>query len=146
MTQKLHSKELYAELESKIEANIRNMQVVSLMAADFHAYKTNQSGLDKNLSDIVKNFVGIEDLINTHMKDKNNPNPVPNHHLIKDYSNMNLLDIYIPLEILNYIDKGQSPELFTKSVVQRSVDRNEHVNGQIKTLTKFRERLLGFLR
>ena len=93
------------------------------MAADFEDYRCNQKSLNANLLEIVDNYKAIEDITTEKVKQKSDK------------------DIQIPLEVLNYIDRGQNPELYTRDLVIRAVNRNEHVNGQVETLSRFHSAL-----
>lgn len=113
----------FQQLEAKLESNIKNLRIISLMAADFEDYRCNQKSLNANLLEIVDNYKAIEDITTEKVKQKSDK------------------DIQIPLEVLNYIDRGQNPELYTRDLVIRAVNRNEHVNGQVETLSRFHSAL-----
>jgi mediator of RNA polymerase II transcription subunit 10 len=50
-------------------------------------------------------------------------------------------DIEIPMDILNYIDEGKNPDLFTKDILEKCIKANESVKGKIEALEKFRQAL-----
>lgn len=51
-------------------------------------------------------------------------------------------DVKIPLELLDYLDQGKNPQLYTKEVIDRTLAKNQQVNGKIELYKKFRATLL----
>jgi mediator of RNA polymerase II transcription subunit 10 len=37
------------------------------------------------------------------------------------------MDVKIPLELLDYLDQGKNPQLYTREVLERTVNRNKEV-------------------
>ncbi|TMS35890.1 hypothetical protein L596_003182 [Steinernema carpocapsae] len=54
-------------------------------------------------------------------------------------------DVKVPLELLEYLNNGKNPHIFTREMLMRTSDRNKEVNGKIELYTKFRARLLNEL-
>ncbi|KAL1237249.1 Mediator of RNA polymerase II transcription subunit [Trichinella pseudospiralis] len=54
-------------------------------------------------------------------------------------------DIKIPVELLDYVDAGKNPQLYTKDCIEKTLIRNKEVNGKIEQYKKFRACLLNEL-
>jgi mediator of RNA polymerase II transcription subunit 10 len=50
-------------------------------------------------------------------------------------------EIEIPLEIFEYIDAGQNPDLYLKKSLDECISKNERTKGKITTLQAFKEAL-----
>ncbi|CAF1052301.1 unnamed protein product [Rotaria sp. Silwood1] len=46
-------------------------------------------------------------------------------------------DINIPGQLLNYVDDLKNPQIFTRDCLQRTLERNEEINGKNEALAKF---------
>merc|ERR1739848_394741 len=110
-------------LESKIEHHIEHLRILGIQVANA------DGSTEKSMKNIVQSIQDIDKCIKSSSS--------------KDTG----LDINtkIPLHVLAYIDQGKSPLLFTKDAVEKAIHKNEQVNGQIKVMTKFRERLINKL-
>lgn len=51
-------------------------------------------------------------------------------------------DVRVPLELLDVLDQGKNPQLYTKNCLERTVQKNKEVNGKIEMYKKFRALLL----
>ena len=51
-------------------------------------------------------------------------------------------DVRVPLELLNFLDEGKNPQLYTKQVLERTLQKNKEVNGKVEIYKKFRAMLL----
>jgi mediator of RNA polymerase II transcription subunit 10 len=51
-------------------------------------------------------------------------------------------DIRIPLELLDYLDQGKNPQLYTRECLERTLQKNKEVNGKIEIYKKFHAALL----
>ncbi len=40
-------------------------------------------------------------------------------------------DISVPIELLDRLDRGENPQLYTKDVVDRTEQRNKELNGKL---------------
>ncbi|KAK0396194.1 hypothetical protein QR680_001616 [Steinernema hermaphroditum] len=54
-------------------------------------------------------------------------------------------DVKVPLELLEYLNSGKNPHIFTREMLLRTSDKNREVNGKIEVYTKFRANLLNEL-
>merc|ERR1711879_100153 len=109
-------------LESKIEHHIELLRILGIQVAN------SDGPMEKSMKNIVQSIQDVEKCIKFSSKDNNLD-----------------LNTKIPLDVLAYIDQGKSPLLFTKDAVEKAIHKNEQVNGQIKVMSKFRERLINKL-
>uniref|UniRef100_A0A1I7YH66 Mediator of RNA polymerase II transcription subunit 10 n=1 Tax=Steinernema glaseri TaxID=37863 RepID=A0A1I7YH66_9BILA len=54
-------------------------------------------------------------------------------------------DVKVPLELLEYLNSGKNPHIFTREMLLRTSEKNREVNGKIEVYTKFRANLLNEL-
>ncbi|KHN86460.1 Uncharacterized protein T09A5.7 [Toxocara canis] len=59
-----------------------------------------------------------------------------------DHLKNQFMDVKIPLELLEYLDQGKNPQLYTKECLERTLNKNKEVNGKIEIYKKFRAVLL----
>ncbi|KAJ3111768.1 Mediator of RNA polymerase II transcription subunit 10 [Phlyctochytrium bullatum] len=52
-----------------------------------------------------------------------------------------LEDIQIPLNLVDFIEDGHNPDIYTKDLVQALVDKNQKTNGRIQMMKQFRNDL-----
>ncbi|KAK5976937.1 Mediator of RNA polymerase II transcription subunit 10 [Trichostrongylus colubriformis] len=52
------------------------------------------------------------------------------------------MDVKVPLELLDVLDQGKNPQLYTKEVLERTLLKNKEVNGKVETYKKFHAALL----
>ena len=45
----------------------------------------------------------------------------------------------------SYVDELKNPQMFTRDCLQRTLERNEEINGKNETLAKFADILMGEL-
>ena len=121
------------DLENILQEHIENLRGLGVVVNDFQSQ--NQKTLDAKLQMIISHTKELDSLL-TRQKNQN---------LNSNQDKNSILNTKVPLEVLGYIDAGKSPQLFTRDVVQQTFKRNVKVNGQIKTLTKFREELISSL-
>ncbi|CAI4222460.1 unnamed protein product [Auanema sp. JU1783] len=51
-------------------------------------------------------------------------------------------DVKIPLELLEVLDDGKNPHIYTRDLLERTLQKNKEVNGKIEIYKKFRAHLL----
>uniref|UniRef100_A0A5S6QUL2 Mediator of RNA polymerase II transcription subunit 10 n=1 Tax=Trichuris muris TaxID=70415 RepID=A0A5S6QUL2_TRIMR len=54
-------------------------------------------------------------------------------------------DVKVPIELLEYVDSGKNPQLYTRDCIERTLARNRELNGKIDQYKKFRCMLLNEL-
>ncbi|WKX94341.1 hypothetical protein Q1695_011529 [Nippostrongylus brasiliensis] len=64
------------------------------------------------------------------------------HTLELDQMRSQFMDVKVPLELLDVLDQGKNPQLYTKEVLERTLMKNKEVNGKVETYKKFRAALL----
>jgi mediator of RNA polymerase II transcription subunit 10 len=53
-----------------------------------------------------------------------------------------LVDVRVPIELLDYVDQGKNPQLYTKEFLERTLNKNKEINGKIELYKKFQASLL----
>ncbi|KAI9275567.1 transcription factor subunit Med10 of mediator complex-domain-containing protein [Phascolomyces articulosus] len=48
------------------------------------------------------------------------------------------IDTHIPEEVINYVEQGRNPDIFTQGFVERAASENQFTNGKIKAVDEFR--------
>uniref|UniRef100_A0A915EHH6 Mediator of RNA polymerase II transcription subunit 10 n=1 Tax=Ditylenchus dipsaci TaxID=166011 RepID=A0A915EHH6_9BILA len=51
-------------------------------------------------------------------------------------------DVKVPIELLDNLDQGQNPQLYTRDCLERTKQKNKEVNGKIEIYKKFHASLL----
>ncbi|KAG0168319.1 RNA polymerase II mediator complex subunit [Apophysomyces sp. BC1034] len=51
------------------------------------------------------------------------------------------LDDFVPEEVINYIEHGRNPDMFTQAFVERAATENQFTHGKIKAVDEFRHLL-----
>ncbi|VDM64187.1 unnamed protein product [Angiostrongylus costaricensis] len=59
-----------------------------------------------------------------------------------DQMRSQFMDVKVPLELLDVLDQGKNPQLYTKEVLERTLLKNKEVNGKVETYKKLRAALL----
>ncbi|GMG23572.1 unnamed protein product [Ambrosiozyma monospora] len=103
---------LQEELSSLIETFIH----LGVQVHDFKATEEAKLGLSNNINKVV-----------AQLKDLSNR---------KDLSNVS-----IPLEIINYIEDGRNPDIYTREFVEVVRKINQHLNGKSLAFEKFQNML-----
>jgi len=72
------------------------------------------------------------------------------HTMISGLQELDLLknqftDVRVPIELLDYLDQGQNPQLYTRECLERTKQKNKEVNGKIEIYKKFHASLLAEL-
>lgn len=116
-------------LESKIEHHIEHLRILGIQVANA------DGSTEKSMKNIVQSIQDIDKCIKNASGAK----------MASDSNSSVDINTKIPLHVLAYIDQGKSPLLFTKDAVEKAINKNEQVNGQIKVISKFRERLINKL-
>ncbi|CAI5441647.1 unnamed protein product [Caenorhabditis angaria] len=103
-------------LERKLEQFQETARHIGVIASDF-----NQRSQDTLNGKIYALIHGLQDL---------------------DRVKNGFADTKIPLEILSFLDEGKNPQLYSKEVLERTLQKNKEVNGKIEIYKKFRAHLL----
>jgi len=54
-------------------------------------------------------------------------------------------DVRVPIELLDYLDQGKNPQLYTRELLERTKQKNKEVNGKTEIYKKFQACLLSQL-
>ncbi|KHJ40733.1 hypothetical protein D918_09175 [Trichuris suis] len=109
----------FDNLEQSLEALIENTRQLCMVASDFQA--SSQSVLNQKLQAITS---GLQDL---------------------DSKKSKFHDVKVPIELLEYVDSGKNPQLYTRDCIERTVAKNKELNSKIDQYKKFRCMLLSEL-
>jgi len=106
----------FSQLEQTLELFQENARQLGVIASDFQP--RSQDPLNQKLQTLIS---GLEEL---------------------DQMKGQFMDVKIPLELLDYLDQGKNPQLYTRECLERTVNRNKEVNGKIELYRKLRASLL----
>jgi len=106
----------FNQLEQTLENFQENARQLGLIASDFQP--RSQDPLNQRVHTLVS---GLQEM----------------DHLKHQFG-----DVKVPQELLDYLDEGKNPLLYTKECLQRTENKNKEVNGKIELYTKFRAQLL----
>ncbi|GAA5864228.1 hypothetical protein JCM1840_006707 [Sporobolomyces johnsonii] len=63
-------------------------------------------------------------------------------HLARLHAQKDLVaDVHIPLEVINSVDQGKNPHLFTKDFIERLSGENMYTNGILSAVSDYRDLL-----
>ncbi|VDM07744.1 unnamed protein product [Wuchereria bancrofti] len=106
----------YNHLEQTLENFQENARQMGVIASDFTT--RSQEPLNQKIHTLIS---GLHEL--DHLKNQ-------------------FMDVKIPLELLEYLDQGKNPQLYTKECLERTLNKNKEMNGKIEMYKKFRAMLL----
>uniref|UniRef100_A0A0R3RPT4 Mediator of RNA polymerase II transcription subunit 10 n=1 Tax=Elaeophora elaphi TaxID=1147741 RepID=A0A0R3RPT4_9BILA len=106
----------YNQLEQTLENFQENARQMGVIASDFTT--RSQEPLNQKIHTLIS---GLHEL--DHLKNQ-------------------FMDVKIPLELLEYLDQGKNPQLYTKECLERTLNKNKEMNGKIEMYKKFRAMLL----
>ncbi|EFO18944.1 hypothetical protein LOAG_09550 [Loa loa] len=106
----------YSHLEQILENFQENARQMGVIASDFTT--RSQEPLNQKIHTLIS---GLHEL--DHLKNQ-------------------FMDVKIPLELLDYLDQGKNPQLYTKECLERTLNKNKEMNGKIEMYKKFRAMLL----
>ncbi|XP_011408963.1 PREDICTED: mediator of RNA polymerase II transcription subunit 10-like [Amphimedon queenslandica] len=104
------------ELEDRLESFIENLRVVGVIAGNFQ--QNGQGVLNERLNTAVE-----------HMR-------------MLDREKDNFSDIDIPVQVLNYVDDGRNPDLFTQHQLEKTLGDYQAVQRKTETYKMFRDELV----
>lgn len=103
-------------LQDKLESFIENLRSVGVIAGDFQ--QNGQMVLNDRLNRVVEDMRNLD-----RMKE--------------EYAG-----IQIPVSVLNYIDSGRNPELFTRHQLEQTLSDYEAVQRKVQAYKEFRTELI----
>ncbi|VDN02071.1 unnamed protein product, partial [Thelazia callipaeda] len=106
----------FNQLEQTIENFQENARQLGVIASDFST--RSQEPLNQKIHTLVS---GLHEL--DHLKNQ-------------------FMDVKIPLELLECLDQGKNPQLYTKECLERTLNKNKEMNGKVEVYKKFRAILL----
>ncbi|KAI8989521.1 mediator complex, subunit Med10 [Pilobolus umbonatus] len=101
-------------LENQLNDLLQNLFELSVIVYDFQSAGNNR--VWKKINNIIEHYKEIEQL--------------------KDG-----LEEYIPEEVINYVEQGRNPDIFTQKFVERTATENQFTNGKIKAVDEFKQLL-----
>lgn len=115
-----------------------------------HAYDDSSSPLGSllsDLSDIIETFVHlgvqVHDFQGTQEAKLGLANNI--NRVIGDLSRLStkedLKDITIPVDIINYVEDGRNPDVYTREFVELVRKLNQYLNGKTIALQRYRDTL-----
>ncbi|MCP9262066.1 Mediator of RNA polymerase II transcription subunit 10 [Dirofilaria immitis] len=106
----------YNQLEQTLENFQENARQMGVIASDFTT--RSQEPLNQKIHILIS---GLHEL--DHLKNQ-------------------FVDVKIPLELLDYLDQGKNPQLYTRECLERTLNKNKEMNGKIEMYKKFRAMLM----
>ncbi|KAG4300772.1 hypothetical protein PCANB_002879 [Pneumocystis canis] len=100
------------DLEIHLESLINDLHNLSIIINDFEDPKTNQIILNK-IKDIIDNYKFL-------------------------YTNKDFITETIPQDIIDYIEEGRNPDVYTRQFCELVQKDNQYVNGKSTAITDFR--------
>ncbi|KAI8060307.1 transcription factor subunit Med10 of mediator complex-domain-containing protein [Gongronella butleri] len=102
------------QIEDQLNDLLQVLFELSVMVYDFQP-QSNEHVRNK-INAILEHFQSID-----HLKDQ--------------------LTEFVPEEVINYIETGRNPELFTQAFLSRAASENQFTNGKIQAVDDFRSLL-----
>ncbi|OZJ02218.1 hypothetical protein BZG36_04720 [Bifiguratus adelaidae] len=106
-------------LETRLTDTINCLYELSVMVYDFQEESGNQLVQNK-INQLVNHYAEIDKL-----KDE--------------------LDMTVPEEVVNLVQDGKIPDLFTQAFIERAAAENQYTNGKVAAVKDFRDRLASEL-
>ncbi|KAI8098145.1 mediator complex, subunit Med10 [Gilbertella persicaria] len=51
------------------------------------------------------------------------------------------IDVFVPEEVINFVEHGKNPEIFTQGFVERTATENQFTNGKVAAVKEFKDLL-----
>lgn len=106
----------FVQLERTLENFQENARYMGVIASDFTS--RSQEPLNQRIHTL---FSGLQEL---------------------DQLKNQFTDVKIPLELLNVLDQGKNPQIYTKELLERTLQKNKEVNGKCEIYKKFHAMML----
>ncbi|KAL1931535.1 hypothetical protein VTP01DRAFT_9678 [Rhizomucor pusillus] len=129
---------------SSSSASTPNNNVDSVNTAN----KTSQASrkeLEEQLNDLLQALFELSVVVYDFQPDGNHlvwnkVNSILDHYQKIDQLKDNI-NTFIPEEVINYVEHGRNPDIFTQAFVERTASENQYTNGKIKAVEEFRSLL-----
>ncbi|GFN80024.1 mediator of RNA polymerase ii transcription subunit 10 [Plakobranchus ocellatus] len=108
--------EKFEALEQQLELFIENTRQMGIIVSDFQPQ--GQNVLNQKIQTMVTEMNEIDKL------------------------RTQIQDVHVPMEVFDYIDQGQNPNLYTKNCLEKALAKNERVKGKTDNLKRFKAMLL----
>jgi mediator of RNA polymerase II transcription subunit 10 len=105
-----------ANLEQSLEAFQENARQMAVITSNFQS--NSQDALNHKLHSLI---TGLQEL---------------------DSTKHSFHDIPVPIELLDRLHAGNSPQMYTKDVIERTAQKNKQLNGKQKAYENLRDALL----
>lgn len=99
------------QLKQIIETQIE----LGILIHDFEATVEGKEGLLERVNELTKQFEQL------------------------NHTGYNLKDNKVPLDIVEYIENGRNPDVYTREFVELLAKQNQYVNGKMKGMNEFRD-------
>ena len=100
------------DLENQLENFIENIRQIGILASEFN--EEGQPAFNQKLQNMICNIQEIDKFSSC------------------------MQDVQVPLDVLDYIDTGKNPQIYTKDCLENSLCRNEEAKGKIDSYAKFK--------
>ncbi|CAK9304082.1 unnamed protein product [Gordionus sp. m RMFG-2023] len=103
-------------MEHQLEELIEHIRLLEIMVCDFQPQS--QNNLNHQLNSIIKSLQDLQK------------------------SKAIIYDIQIPLDLIEYVDKGLTPEIYIKDYMDKCLFKNEEAKNRVESLKKFKDTLM----
>ncbi|RUS17615.1 transcription factor subunit Med10 of mediator complex-domain-containing protein [Endogone sp. FLAS-F59071] len=102
-----------------------------------HDDEPDRLALEKSLNELTHSLLELGIMVHdfqpgTHVIDK--INQVTNHYMTIDKIKDNISSLYVPEEVVKYVEEARNPDIFTQSFVERAAAENQFTNGKIQAI------------
>ncbi|KAG5365460.1 Mediator of RNA polymerase II transcription subunit 10 [Yarrowia sp. C11] len=108
------AEEARRELETQLQQTIETLVEISLLVHDTTGTQENKEGLIEQMDTLVKEFQRLKEI---------------------------KCDKQIPIDVIDYIDQGRNPDVYTREFVELLLKQNQFIHGKMDIYTKFQHTL-----
>ncbi|KAI8583634.1 hypothetical protein K450DRAFT_222071 [Umbelopsis ramanniana AG] len=102
-----------------------------------------KDAVDTQLQELLQSLLDLSIIVYDFQPDGNRLVWNKINDIITHYQNIDRLkdDIseFIPEEVINYVEQGRNPDIFTRAFIERAAGENQYTNGKIQAVSEFRD-------
>lgn len=102
------AEEARQELENQLRQTIETLVEISLLVHDTTGTQENKEGLIEQMDTLVKEFQRLKEI---------------------------KCDKQIPIDVIDYIDQGRNPDVYTREFVELLLKQNQFIHGKMDIYT-----------
>lgn len=130
-----------SSLSMNIAGIIETFLEVGILTHDFEGTSDAKSALIDRINKVVEQMNGL----NTEISAESSPNN--GNDANGDAKNVNNSpgSLMVPLDVIEYIENGRNPDVYTREFVEVLAKQNQYTKGQMAALAKFQTLLASHL-